>query len=122
MAAVFARNLLNIPRECPAGTDCSDISVNRALYAFHQVTHLFERDIGLRLVDIGGNDFFALVVFDGAVVDDHRAVHELSLGRLGLGFGGLGDCRAVGRHLDEAVFEAPAHEVDERLAFANRVT
>ena len=30
------------------------------------------------------------------------------------------DCRAVGRHLDEAIFEAPAHEVDERLAFANR--
>src|SRR5690242_10464454 len=52
--------------------------------ALHQVVHLLERHVGLLLLRARRDHHLAGVVLQRTFVDDHRAVHELRLGGVGL--------------------------------------
>src|SRR5450755_2549642 len=104
----------------PAGLvgagESSLMSVYRALHPVDEVAHAFESNVSLPLRSASGDHFLARVVFQRTGINVHAAVHELGFGFIRLGLRGVRHGRAVGRHLDEALFEAAAHQVIPGLA------
>src|SRR5690606_33108251 len=101
LESVAARARVIVPRR----------SIERAFHAFDEIVHLLEHDGALPLLLPFGDHHLALIVLQRSLEDDELARGQLCLRLLGLRLRFLGHGRAVGRHLDEALLEAAAHEV-----------